>query len=125
MPAHNEGRRQKMEWLEHFKNNRRNRMNIPWERGVHAEPYLRVPLIHSLQRFQVGEQGDGKHLVRAARRTGIPTYVRTIELFVKEEQEHSRLLARLLSGMGAPLLKWHWSDMAFMQIRRLCGLRLE
>jgi hypothetical protein len=114
-----------MGWLEHFQRNAANRMEIPWEQGVHVEPYLRVPLVHSLQRFQVGEQGDGKHLIRAAHSTGDATYAHTIELFIKEEQGHSSLLAALLAGMGAPLLKWHWSDFAFVQLRRLCGLKVE
>jgi hypothetical protein len=114
-----------MGWLEHFEQNTSTQAEIPWELGIHVEPYLRVPLIHSLQRFQVGEQGDGKHLIRGAWSTGDTTYARTIELFIREEQEHSRLLASLLTGMGAPLLKWHWSDFAFVQIRRLCGLKVE
>jgi hypothetical protein len=114
-----------MDWLEHFEQNAVDRMEIPWEQGIRVEPYLRVPLVHSLQRFQVGEQGDGKHLIHGARSTGDRNYTRAIELFIQEEQGHSRLLAALLTGMGAPLLKWHWSDLAFMQIRRLCGLKVE
>jgi P-aminobenzoate N-oxygenase AurF len=114
-----------MGWLEHFETNSINRMEIPWQSGIHVEPYLRVPLIRSLQRFQVGEQGDGRHLITDAWLAGDATYARTIELFIKEEQEHSRLLARLLKGMNAPLLKWHWSDFAFVQLRRLCGLKVE
>ncbi len=114
-----------MGWLEHFEQNATDREEIPWDLGIHVEPYLRVPLIRSLQRFQVGEQGDGKHLIRAARSTGDPIYARTIELFIQEEQGHSRLLASLLVGMGASLLEWHWSDFVFVQVRRLCGLKLE
>ena len=114
-----------MGWLEHFEQNAANHGEIPWDLGVHVEPYLRVPLVRSLQRFQVGEQGDGKHLIRAARSAGDPVYARTVELFIREEQAHSRLLASLLAAMNAPLLKWHWSDLAFMQLRRLCGLKVE
>jgi hypothetical protein len=114
-----------MEWLEHFEHNAANRRDIPWQLGVHVEPYLRVPLVRSLQRFQVGEQGDGKHLIAGARSNGNTVYARTVELFIREEQAHSRLLASLLAAMGAPLLKWHWSDLAFMQLRQLCGLRVE
>lgn len=114
-----------MNWLEYFKHNRANRVAIPWERGVAVEPHLRDPLIRSLQRFQVGEQGDGFHLKHSAKATGDPTYAETISLFIDEEQEHSRLLAQLLRGMGAPLLGWHWSDACFVLVRRMSGLRLE
>lgn len=114
-----------MDWLDHFEQNAATPAEIPWEQGIRVEPYLRLPLIQSLQRFQVGEQGDGKHLIKGAWSTGDAAYARTIELFIREEQGHSRLLASLLKGMGAPLLKWHWSDIAFVQLRRFCGLKVE
>ena len=59
-----------MDWLAYFERNRASRMEIPWERGIAVEPDLRVPLIHSLRRFQVGEQGDGNHLKRGAAAKG-------------------------------------------------------
>jgi rubrerythrin len=114
-----------MNWLAYFKQNRRERMPIPWENRIELEPHLRAPLIRSLQRFQVGEQGDGKHLKMGAAATGDPEYAETIALFIKEEQEHARLLAGLLRGMGARLLKWHWSDLCFILLRRLLKLKLE
>lgn len=114
-----------MDWYEYFRENAANRMDVPWERGVGVEPGLRGPLVRSLQRFQVGEKGDGKHLIKSAQATGDPEYAATIELFVKEEQAHSALLARLLEGMGAPLIRWHWSDACFVLVRRLSGLKLE
>jgi hypothetical protein len=113
------------EWVEYFECNREERLPIPWALGITVEPGLRAPLIRSLQRFQVGEQGDGIHLRAGAAATGDPLYERAIMLFVKEEQEHSRLLAALLDGLGAPLLTWHWSDICFTLMRRMRGLRLE
>jgi len=113
------------EWVAYFDRNRGDRLPIPWERGIAVEPGLRAPLIRSLQRFQVGERGDGVHLRAAASATGDLLYCRAIELFVQEEQEHSRLLAALLEGIGAPLLESHWSDACFILLRRLCGLRTE
>jgi hypothetical protein len=114
-----------MDWHDYFRRNAGGRTAVPWERGIEVEPSLRGPLVRSLQRFQVGEKGDGKHLIRSARATGDPEYAATIELFVREEQAHSALLARLLDGMGAPLIGWHWSDACFVLVRRLSGLKLE
>ena len=114
-----------MNWYDYFRENAANRMAVPWERGIGVEPDLRGPLVRSLQRFQVGEKGDGKHLIRSAQATGDPQYAATIELFIKEEQAHSELLARLLEGMDAPLIRWHWSDACFVLVRRLSGLKLE
>jgi hypothetical protein len=114
-----------MSWYDYFRQNAASRMAIPWERGIKVESALRGPLVRSLQRFQVGEKGDGKHLIRSAAATGDPEYAATVELFIKEEQAHSALLARLLDGMGAPLIGWHWSDACFVLVRRLSGLKLE
>jgi hypothetical protein len=113
------------EWVAYFERNRVDRLPIPWERGIAIEPAVRAPLMRSLQRFQVGEQGDGIHLRAGAASTGDPLYRRAIGLFVAEEQEHSRLLAKLLKGMGAPQLTGHWSDTCFTVLRRISGLRLE
>jgi hypothetical protein len=112
-------------WLRYFKQNARQRMEIPWEQGITVEPYLREPLIRSLQRFQVGEQGDGLHLRKAAASTHDAAYKTTIDLFVREEQEHSRLLARVIEGIGGKLLQHHWSDTCFVFLRRLLGLQME
>jgi hypothetical protein len=113
------------QWLTSFQENARQRLAIPWERGIDVEPGLREPLIRSLQRFQVGEQGDGLHLSKTAAKTHLAEYRATIDLFIKEEQEHSRLLARLIEGMGGSLLTHHWSDTCFVFLRRLLGLRME
>jgi hypothetical protein len=114
-----------MNWHEYFVNNAADQADIPWALSIRVEPQLRLPLIRSLQRFQVGEQGDGKHLIRAAQKTGDANYAATVELFVKEEQHHAQMLARLIQGMNGTLLKWHWSDVCFVFLRRLLGLRLE
>jgi hypothetical protein len=97
-------------------------MVIPWESGIKIEGHLRAPLIRSLQRFQVGESGEGSHLRGQAATTGDPIYQATIDLFIKEEQEHARLMAGVLQGLGAPLLKRHWSDACFVGLRHLFGL---
>ena len=113
------------DWLRYFQKNRGQRLAIPWGRGIVVEPHLRRPLIRSLQRFQVGEQGDGFHLRKGAASTLDPDYSRAIDLFIKEEQEHSRLLARAIESMGGSLLAYHWTDACFVFLRRLLGLRLE
>ena len=114
-----------MDWLTYFRQNSTGRANIPWQKGIVVEPHLRKPLIRSLQRFQIGEQGDGVHLKRAAAATGDPSYNATIALFVAEEQEHARLLARVIQGMDGSLLKRHWSDTCFVFVRRMSRLKLE
>ncbi|MFF4143533.1 ferritin-like domain-containing protein [Streptomyces sp. NPDC001698] len=79
----------------------------------------------SIQRFQVGEGGDGANLVGKADEAGDPEYAQAVRLFVAEEQNHARLLARLLAAGGVPTLPGHWSDTVFVRLRRLMGLRME
>jgi hypothetical protein len=112
-------------WLNYFESNRKNRPPVPWGNGVHVEPHLRAPLIHSLQKFQLGESGEGRNLKRHAKETGDATYAEAIDLFIEEEQEHSRLMGKILNDLNAPLLKSDWSDWCFVSMRHLFGLRQE
>ncbi|GJF31971.1 hypothetical protein KNE206_46710 [Kitasatospora sp. NE20-6] len=111
-------------WVAHFtaEAHRRSRRADPdTSRGATADPAL----WRSLQRFQVGEDGDGTQLIAKAEAFGDPAYTAALRLFVAEEQNHARLLARLLDAGGVPLLGSHWSDALFVRFRRLLGLRLE
>jgi hypothetical protein len=112
-------------WLNYFKSNRIHRREIPWEREINVQPRLLRPLIRSLQRFQVGESGEGHHLRRQAVKSGDADYQAAIDLFIKEEQEHARLMAEVLKKLNAPLLGHHWSDGCFILLRRLFGLHHE
>ena len=112
-------------WLNYFEHNRCHRHSIDWNHALEIPPSMRGPLVRSLQRFQVGESGEGHHLRRQAATTGDPVYQAAIDLFIKEEQEHARLMAGILKQMGVPLLKRHWSDACFVLLRRLFGLHHE
>jgi rubrerythrin len=112
-------------WLGYFEYNRVHRREVPWHKGVNVASRSRKMLIHSLQRFQVGESGEGRHLRKQAATTNDPVYMQTIDLFIKEEQEHARLMAEVLKQMEAPLIGHHWSDACFILLRRLFGLNQE
>lgn len=112
-------------WLNYFRYNRAHRAPIPWERGIKIEPDLREPLIRSLRKFQLGESGDGRRLRRHAAATGDPIYSAATDLFIKEEQEHARLMEEILKRLDAPLLKSHWSDHCFVIMRHFFGLNQE
>jgi hypothetical protein len=112
-------------WLNYFEHNRKNRAPIPWEKGIQIELHLSAPLIRSLQKFQLGESGEGRKLKRHAKETGDDHYAAAIDLFIKEEQEHARLMAKILGTLNAPLLEHHWSDWCFVTMRHLFGLHQE
>ncbi|MFF4394040.1 ferritin-like domain-containing protein [Streptomyces sp. NPDC001480] len=112
------------DWTRRFEEEdqrRRDRPDPHWAQGAS----LHRAVWASVQRFQVGEDGDGANLVAKAEQAGDPDYAHAVKLFVAEEQNHARLLARLLTAGGVPALAGHWSDRAFVRLRRLMGLRTE
>ena len=112
-------------WSEYFEKNKTQRVPIDWERGVHLEENFRAAIVASLQRFQVGESGEGTHIKKYAAQTGAREYSWAIHLFIAEENYHAQMLTRVLESAGAPVLKGHWSDAAFIVIRRFSGLEME
>lgn len=111
-----------MNWLREFEaeaERRRRRDDPPWSRGARLHP----DVAKSVQRFQVGEAGDGANLI--AKAAGDDDYLATVKLFVAEEQDHARMLAALLRAAGVPTIAKHWSDTVFVWLRRALGLRLE
>jgi hypothetical protein len=92
-----------------------------WPAGGRLSPAL----IRSIQRFQAGEDGDGRSLIAASTRAGDPDYLAAVRLFVAEEQNHARLLKNVLAYAGAPTIAGHWTDTVFVAVRRALGLRLE
>ncbi|MBO2445697.1 ferritin-like domain-containing protein [Actinomadura barringtoniae] len=92
-----------------------------WSRGARLSPAL----IQSLQRFQIGEAGDGANLVRKSDKAGDADYSAAVRVFIAEEQNHARMLALLLEAGGAEPIPGHWSDAIFVRLRRMLGLRTE
>lgn len=116
-------------WVDHFEANEAVHAEvdaaIDFDADCDVPEPVRRPLIESVRRFQLGESGDGRQLLRNAQRAGDPEYVRAIGLFVAEEQQHAALLLRLLGYLGGTPMSRHWSDAVFVRLRRLMGLRTE
>ncbi len=114
-----------MNWLNYFEYNRNHRASIPWETGVKIAPHLRQVFVRSLQKFQIGESGEGRHLRKLSAATGNMEYAAAMELFIREEQRHAALMAGILKGLNAPLLASDWTDNCFMFMRHMSGLHTE
>ncbi len=82
----------------------------------------------SLQQFQLGEFARGRGLVRRAAAHRVLAadagWLPSLQLFIAEEQEHSRILGRYLDREGIPRLKAHWLDVIFRRLRKLAGLEV-
>jgi hypothetical protein len=116
-------------WVDHFERNEavhiRTDAAINFDAECRIPEAVRRPLIASVRRFQLGESGDGQQLLRKASKAGDPEYLRAAQLFVAEEQQHAKLLLRLLGYLGGDPVRRHWSDTVFVRLRRLMGLRTE
>ncbi|MEV7562709.1 ferritin-like domain-containing protein [Streptomyces sp. NPDC089795] len=111
-------------WVGEFEAERERRAALgdpDWGQGAR----LPADIVRSIEKFQVGEDGDGSALTAKADLAGDPVYSRAVRLFIAEEQNHARMLKLLLAAGGAETLDGHWSDAAFVRVRRLLGLRVE
>lgn len=112
-------------WLDYFVANQNRGDALPWEHQIELDEPLQSALVRTLQRFHLGESGEGEWLKRWAAAQGDGDYCRAIALFVAEEQTHSRWFGLLLDNIGAPALQSHWSDAIFTSVRRAGGLHFE
>jgi hypothetical protein len=108
---------------------RASRVDLPgWdcvERLTSAERQL---IAASLPQFQLGEGAGGGGLRRRAMESALaqsdPDFVPSLQLFIQEEQRHSRDLGRFLQREGIRRLERHWVDGIFRRARKLAGLEL-
>ena len=114
-------------WERHFELNAGHSLEAQLDRAApcRLNESDRQAFVRSLQRFELGERGDGAHLLAAAERAGDATYTRALALLVIEEQRHSSLFGQALRHLGGEPLAGHWSDTAFTMLRRALGLRTE
>jgi hypothetical protein len=85
----------------------------------------RIRIADSIGTFQLGEQSEGRTLLRFAREFGArhacPALGRVTELFIREEQHHAAQLREFMLAHGIALKQRNWTDSIFRQIRRLAG----
>jgi len=114
-------------WLHYFQQNRLNRPEPAWDSPLQGEPTAICVLARSLSHFQLGESGEGTYLLRHARRTygGDPSYGEALALFIQEEQEHARLLQKLVERYRGQLVTKHWTHSLFRVLRRALGVGFE
>src|SRR5690348_14354455 len=105
------------DWIVLFASRTAGHELLPWPHArTLTDNELRL-VSASIQQFQLGEGSDGSGLIRRGRASRLavlnPHFVPSLELFIKEEQRHSRHLARFLQHEGVALLQQHWVDGVF------------
>ena len=114
-------------WLAYFRLNRLNRPDPHWHLPCGEDIPTAAALARSLSHFQLGESGEGRCLLTHARRVywDDPDYCEALALFIQEEKEHARLLARLVARVGGQLISGHWTHAIFRTLRRALGVHFE
>lgn len=115
-------------WCIHFRRNARNQIAIDWATVAELTDRERCAVAKSIAVFQLGESGEGRHLLacaeRYARRIDDPNVLLATTLFVREEQRHSAMLGRFLDEAGLPRIHSSSSDVVFRWLRHRAGLEL-
>ncbi|MFL6439911.1 MAG: hypothetical protein ACJ71Q_20230 [Terriglobales bacterium] len=117
-----------IDWAVLFYSRTANRELLPWSHPRVLADSERRLVSGSIQQFQLGEGSDGSGLIRRGRTSRLaeldPNFIPSLELFIKEEQRHSRHLADFLQLEGVELLHQHWVDGVFRRLRKFAGLEL-
>jgi hypothetical protein len=115
-------------WLNHFEYHAEHPRCIPAGLDDVLRPEELRLIASSIATFQLGEQSEGGTLVGAAQRFAsghqLPSLVRIMELFIREEQRHAALLRSFMEDHQIPLKSRDWTDRVFRRLRRLAGLEL-
>jgi hypothetical protein len=109
-----------LEWYRHFSHNGAIQ-RIDWNQQTTLTLVERKTILRSLQAWQLGETSDGSNLLKAsakyAAKTGDPFYLKSIQLFIKEEQKHGENLGRYLDRIGEARIQKDWGDTLFRRFR--------
>ncbi len=116
------------DWIRYFRSNRWDPDSIVENKDVELSRRAKAAIAKSIQTFQLGESGEGRHFLTCARqwadKNGDHEYVTALELFIKEEQNHSAALAAFMARAGIPRLEKELSDNLFRWLRHRAGLEL-
>lgn len=112
-------------WRHYFIQNKQQLLPVPWDIGHELTAHEEWMITGSIQKFQLGEGSDGRHLViaseRYAERCNDLDYAAATHLFIKEEQRHSADLGRFMDINGIPRVTSTYSDWVFRRVRRLAA----
>ncbi len=115
------------QWLAYFQLNKRERPEPKWNAPSTLPRTTQLTLARSLSHFQLGETGEGTFLLRGAQREAPAdkAYHEALALFVAEENEHARLLERLVVRYGGRTIRQHWTHGLFRLVRHALGFKFE
>ena len=113
-------------WREHFERNADR--PLPLVAPPRLEPEEHRALLESLQRFQLGEAGEGRiaQQIDHVQLLGIDgDYRAALKRFIAEEGRHARILKAMVEALGGTILTRQWTERLFVHVRRLFGVRFK
>lgn len=115
-------------WSQHFHDNLSHMDHVPWQDDVDISDQENSAIAKSIATFQLGENSEGNSFRRAGTRyaeeTGDFEYLKALDMFIKEENRHSDVLARFMERQDIPQLEQEWTDNVFRRIRKVAGLNI-
>ncbi len=114
-------------WLAHFKNNQRDRVEPDWNAPTKLSADQIAALVPSLAQFELGDGGGPCYLTAWNREKFLsqPHARELVDLWFKEEAEHSRLLGDAVRKFNGKRIKSHWSFSVFCGVRKWLGIGFE
>jgi len=116
-------------WLDHFEYHATRHSAVPDGTPEGLTAFERRLIANSIATFQLGEQSEGRTLLRAAlgyeQAHGAPPLARIVELLIAEEQHHAAILGTFMDQHGLPRKRSDWTDQVFRHLRRLAGFELH
>lgn len=116
-------------WRDYFTANKAANHDLPWSVTTNEPAMRTAPLAQSLSHFRLGESGEGKRIRALAAAVSLqrnePAYAEAVTLFVREENRHADLLANATRYLGGTQTDKHWTETAFVFLRRLLSLPME
>jgi hypothetical protein len=116
-------------WFTHFSLRSMTALHVSCNAAIQLTEEERRTIAPSIQQFQLGEGSRGQRLLERGQKYGRsandPLFAGALDLFIKEEQQHSRYLAAFMQSQSIPLAQKHWVDSVFRKLRGLAGLELS
>jgi len=109
-------------WQQYFFKNRDHFDHLEWKGNQTLIAGEKQVIASSIRQFQRGEHSEGKYFMQFAMRMQDSSYVETVKLFIKEEQNHAAVLGKFMEVEGIPKLGKDWLDNIFRRLRKLAGL---
>jgi hypothetical protein len=116
-------------WFTHFSLRSMTALHVSSNAAAQLTEKERRTITPSIQQFQLGEGSRGLRLLERGQEFGRAEndllFAGALDIFIKEEQQHSRYLASFMESQSIPLVKKHWVDTVFRGLRGLSGLELS